>query len=84
MLTSMRPSMVRLDSIPARELLRQLDGRKDRSAILYGLAASMSAMEIPGSDGRIERRSIDWWLEQLGPNLEDGLRDAARMALLVE
>ena len=83
-LTSMRPSMVRLDSIPARELLRQLDGRKDRSAILYGLAASMSAMEIPGSDGRVERQPIDWWLEQLGPNLEDGLRDAARMALLVE
>lgn len=83
LLTSLRPSMVRLDSRLALELVRLLDGSRDRAAILRDLAARMAALPIPGDEGETFQ-SEDWWREQLTPKLEDGLQQTARMALLVE
>ena len=84
LLTSLRPSMVRLDTRLALELVRLLDGSRDRDAILRDLADGMALLPIPGDDGEETFQPAGWWREQLAPKLEDGLQQAARMALLVE
>jgi len=84
LLTSLRPSMVRLDSRLALELVRLLDGSRDRTAILGELAMRMAALPVPGDDGGEAFQSTDWWRGQLASKLEDGLQQTARMALLVE
>ncbi len=84
LLTSLRPSMVRLDSVLALELVRLLDGSRDRTTLLHALAQRMAVLPVPGDDGGERLQSADWWLMQLAPKLEEGLQQAARMALLVE
>lgn len=84
LLTSLRPSMVRLDSRLALELVFLLDGSRDRDKILRDLAKRMATLPIPGDDDAETFQSAVWWQEQLAPRLEDGLQQAARMALLVE
>ncbi len=82
-LTSLRPSMVRLDSLLALELVRLLDGSRDRATILRDLAERMAVFPIPGKDGGERLQTADWWREHLAPKLEEGLHQISRMALLV-
>lgn len=84
LLTSLRPSMVRLDTRLALELVRLLDGSRDRNAILRDLATCMATLPVADGDGNDVLQSTDWWQAQLATKLEDGLRQTARMALLVE
>ena len=82
---SLRPSMVRLDSRPALELLAVLDGTRDRDMVLETLASRMAKYEIPGeSEGESIRHDASWWKTQLEPTLEGALQLIANMALLVE
>lgn len=83
LVTSLRPSMVRLDSRLALELLRLLDGRRDRTTILDDLAVRMAALPVPDDAGGETFRDIGWWRQQLATTLDDGLRQTARMGLLV-
>lgn len=83
LLTSLRPSMVRIDSRLALELVRLLDGTRDRGAILHDLADRMASLPIPDDEGGESFQSAGWWREQLAAKLEDGLQQTARMALLV-
>lgn len=83
-IANLRPSLVSLDSRPAIELLRLLDGSRDRPAILRDLALRMAECEIPGEDGTPERHDPEWWTARLGPALEDALDTSVRMALLLE
>jgi SAM-dependent methyltransferase len=83
LLTSLRPSVVRLDNPITREMVRLLDGTRDRSALLNDLAEHATAdarFTAPGDP----RQPAAWWRERLGPQLETGLESVARMALLVE
>lgn len=82
LLTSLRPSMVRIDSRLALELVRLLDGTRDRGAILHDLAERMASLPIPDDEGGESYQAAGWWREQLASKLEDGLRQTARMALL--
>lgn len=84
LVANLRPSMVRLDSKPALELLQLLDGTRDRAAILQDLAARMAQHEVPGSDGTPTTHSADWWREQLAPSLEQAMALCVRNALLME
>lgn len=84
LLTSLRPSMVRLDSVLALELVRLLDGSRDRATLLRDLAARMAELPMPDDNGEETLQPESWWREQLAPKLEDGLQQTARMALLVE
>ena len=84
MVASLRPSMVRVDSRLALELIRLLDGKRDRAAILDDLALRMAELPIPGDDGRSTWQTAGWWQQQLASTLDDGLRQTARMALLVD
>lgn len=85
-IANLRPSMVSLDSRPAIELLRLLDGTRDRDAILRDLAARMAEFprESGPDDGKGESRDAGWWARQLAPTLEDALQLSARMALLLD
>ena len=84
LVANLRPSMVRLDSKPALELLQLLDGTRDRATILQDLAARMAQHEVPGSDGTPTTHSADWWREQLAPSLEQAMALCVRNALLME
>ena len=85
LITNLRPSMVRLDSRPAVELLKLLDGTRDRAAILQALCDRMSEIDMPGeAEGSTVRHDADWWNAQLGPTLEDALALCLRTAMLVE
>ena len=84
LLTSLRPSMVALDSQLALELVRLLDGSRDRGAILNDLAERMAALPGPEGEGSEHLHSTQWWREQIAPKLEEGLLQVARMALLVD
>lgn len=75
--------MVRRESELTRELVRLLDGSRDRSALLRDLASSMAKQPVPGENGIETIHDSDWWQEQLSTKLEQGLKHAARMALLV-
>ncbi|ODU38096.1 MAG: hypothetical protein ABS98_16800 [Lysobacteraceae bacterium SCN 69-48] len=79
---SLRPSMVRLDSRLAVELVQLLDGSRDHAALLADLALRMSALPAAEGDGPAALRPAAWWRQKLAPQLADGLRQAARMALL--
>lgn len=83
LVANLRPSMVRLDSKPALELLQLLDGSRDRAAILRDLAARMAQHEVPGPDGTRSTRSPEWWREQLAPSLEQAMALCVRNALLI-
>ena len=69
----------------ALELVRLLDGSRDREALVRDLAARMARLPSPAGDAGDggSPRSADWWRGQLAPKLEDGLRQAASMALLL-
>lgn len=80
---NLRPSMVRLDSKPALELLQLLDGSRDRAAILQDLAIRMADHAVPGPDGGLITHPPEWWREQLAPNLEQAMALCVRNALLI-
>jgi hypothetical protein len=83
LVTSLRPSVVRLDNPITREMVRLLDGTRDRSALLNDLADHAAAdprFTAPGDP----RQPAAWWRDKLGPQLEAGLASVARMALLVD
>lgn len=82
---NLRPSMVSLDSKPALELLRLLDGTRNRPAILHDLAARMADHAVPsGDDGHRVTHPPAWWQDQLAPSLEQALDLCVRNALLLE
>ena len=84
LVANLRPSMVRLDSMPALELLRLLDGTRDRTAILHDLAIRMTQHPVPTGDGDDrETHPAEWWRGQLAPTLEQALDLCVRNALLV-
>jgi hypothetical protein len=80
---SLRPSMVRLESRIALELVRLLDGSRDRAALARDRAARLAVFPVPGDDGVDTLHDGDWWQEQLSTRQEDGLQQTARMALLL-
>ena len=83
LLTSLRPSVVRMENPITRELVRLLDGTRDRTALLADLAGRAAAdprFTAPGDP----RQPAEWWRDRLGPQLDGGLESAARLALLVE
>ncbi|HWS78447.1 MAG TPA: methyltransferase regulatory domain-containing protein [Thermomonas sp.] len=84
LVASLRPSMARLDNGVTFELVRLLDGKRDRAAILRDLSARMSRHPIPDGGGNSLRQPEAWWRERLAPELEGGLQQVARMSLLVE
>ncbi len=84
LVANLRPSMVRLDSTPALELLRLLDGTRDRNAILHDLAIRMTEHPVPTGNGDDrETHPAEWWRGQLAPTLEQALDLCVRNALLV-
>lgn len=88
LVTSLRPSMIRIDSALALELIRLLDGRRDRGRLLHDLAARMAALPVEGDaadgkgEGKRHPRDPAWWREALAGQLEAGLLQTARMGLL--
>lgn len=81
---SLRPSLVSLDTRLALQLVRLLDGNRDRDTILRDLAHHMSKLPVPGDDGDQAVESEEWWRQVLAPQLAEGLQQIARMGLLVE
>ena len=79
---SLRPSMVRLDSRLAIELIQLLDGSRNHVALLDDLALRMSALPAAEGEGPEALRPAAWWRQKLAPQLAGGLHQAARMALL--
>jgi SAM-dependent methyltransferase len=82
-LTSLRPSIIRMENLISREMLRQLDGKQDRAAILSRLVEQLSGdprFLAPGD----APKTREWWQETIGKQLEPGLAMAAKNALLVE
>lgn len=79
-ITSLRPTMVGISSPVTRELLRLLDGSRDHAALLRDLSQRMA--QVPPPD-RETAQDAAWWREKLEPQLEQGLQQIARMALLV-
>lgn len=82
-LTSLRPSIVRMENPISRELLRLLDGTRDRAAVLIDLA-ERAAADRRFTPPNESPRPATWWRDQLAPQIEPGLAMAAKMALLVE
>ena len=84
LVTSLRPSMIRIDGGLALELIRLLDGHRDRDQLLHDLAERMAS--LPGdsnaADGEQQQHDPAWWREALVDKLESGLEQVARMALL--
>ena len=82
LVTSLRPSMIRIDSRLALELIRLLDGSRDRATLLHDLAERMA--RLPVDDANADQAAHDpaWWREALASRLEAGLEQTARMALL--
>ena len=73
---------MRLDSQLGLELVKLLDGERDRPALLQALVERMTNIAVPGADGTPSLQSTEWWQQQIASQLEDGLHLAARMALL--
>jgi len=84
LVASLRPSMARLDNGVTLELVRLLDGTRDRTTILRELSERMARHSIPDGDGNQVVYPAEWWRERLAPQLEDGLRQIARMSLLAD
>ncbi|MDE2406834.1 MAG: class I SAM-dependent methyltransferase [Xanthomonadaceae bacterium] len=82
MLASLRPSLVSLDNVLGLELVRLLDGQRDRAALLAALAQRMTAFPVSAEGGQQRLQPVHWWTQQLNDQLEDGLRLIAQMALL--
>ena len=82
LVTSLRPSMIRIDSPLALELIRLLDGSRDRDALLHDLAARMAALPVDDGEGGQQPHGPAWWREALAGQLDAGLMQTARMALL--
>lgn len=82
MLTSLRPSMVRLDSQLGLELVKLLNGKRDRIALLQALVERMQAFPAVGADGKESIQTSAWWQDHLAGQLESGLQLACKMALL--
>ncbi len=83
LVTSLRPSVIRLENPLTRELVRLLDGSRDRPKLLDDLATRMAAdtaLIPPGEPAR----PLAWWRGQLAPQIDTGLAQAAQLALLVE
>ena len=75
--------MIRLENPLTRELVRLLDGSRNRSELLDALASRMAgdpALIPPGEPAR----SVAWWRDHLAPQIDPGLVQAAKLALLVE
>ena len=82
LLTSLRPSMVRLDSQLGLELVKLLDGKHDHAALLQALVERMRAFPVVGADGKEAIQTSEWWRQHLASQLDDGLQLACKMALL--
>ncbi len=83
LITSLRPSMIRIDSPLALELIRLLDGSRDRVTLLHDLAERMAASPVDETvGGDHASRDAAWWREALAGQLEAGLSQTARMGLL--
>ena len=82
LVTSLRPSMIRIDGGLGLELIRLLDGTRDRDALLHDLADRMAALSVDAAGNGQQRAGAAWWRETLQGKLEAGLAQAARMALL--
>ena len=82
MLTSLRPSMVRLDSQLGLELVKLLNGKRDRIALLQALVERMQAFPVVGADGKESIQTSAWWQDHLAGQLESGRQLACKMALL--
>jgi hypothetical protein len=75
--------VVRLDNAITREMVRLLDGTRDRSTLLADLADRAAAdprFTAPGDP----QQPAAWWRDRLAPQIEAGLASVAKMALLVE
>lgn len=79
-ITSLRPAMVAIGSPVTRELLRLMDGSRDRAALLQDLSERMT--EVPPPEGE-PAQDAAWWRGKLEPQFEEGMQQIARMALLV-
>ena len=77
---SLRPGMINIDSTVTRELLLLLDGSRERPALLQDLSVRMAALAPPPGE---PARDATWWRDMLAPQLEQGLEQAAKMALLL-
>lgn len=77
---SLRPGMITIESAVTRELLMLLDGSRERPALLQALSERMAALAPPPGE---PARDASWWHDMLAPQLEQGLEQAAKMALLV-
>ena len=83
LITSLRPSMIRIDSPLALELIRLLDGSRDRATLMHDLAERMAALPVDASVGGDHAlRDAAWWRAALAGQLEAGLSQTARMGLL--
>ena len=77
---SLRPGMINIESAVTRELLLLLDGSRARPALLQELSVRMAELAPPPGE---PARDATWWRDMLAPQLEQGLEQAAKMALLV-
>jgi len=82
LVTSLRPSMIRIDSPLALEMIRLLDGSRERDALLHDLAERMAALPVVDNESGQPRHDPAWWRDALAGQLESGLLQTARMALL--
>jgi methyltransferase-like protein/SAM-dependent methyltransferase len=83
MLTSLRPSIIRMENPISREMLRLLDGTRDRAELLDGLverASRDSKFLKPGDTPKTK----EWWREKIEPQLDQGLVMAVKNGLLAE
>jgi SAM-dependent methyltransferase len=81
--TSFRPSVVRLESPITREMLRLLDGTRDEATLLTDLAERAAASpEL--RDPKDPPQSAAWWRDTLAPQVRPSLEKAARLGVLVE
>lgn len=78
---SLRPGMINIDSAVTRQLLLLLDGNRARPALLQALSVRMAALAPPPGE---PPRDATWWQDMLAPQLEQGLEQAAKMALLID
>src|SRR5262245_6469463 len=83
LLTSLRPSIVRMENPITREMVRLLDGTRDRATLLVDLADRAAAEPRFAAPGDPPRPAA-WWQERLAPQIDGGLASVARMALFEE
>lgn len=83
LVASLRPSMACLENGVTLELVRLLDGSRNRTALLEDLSDSMARQPIPDDAAGLACHPASWWRQRLAPHLEEGLRQVAKMSLLV-